>query len=378
MTTENRGDVLIVDDQPANLEVLSKLLSDSGYRVRAVTSGARALEAAALLPPDCLLLDIAMPEMDGFETCLRLRETPGLEAVPVIFVTAFDDHERKLKAFVAGGRDYVTKPFQAEEVLARVKAQVQLCRMDRELREQNARLVQANAQLEQVNTMRARLSAMLIHDLKSPLTVIGAALAEEDDAAPDAELLESARMSYDKMLRLVQELLELFRTEQVGNQIQRKPLELDQMVENGMAGIRHVARRRGIALTLRQLSSVPPLQGDPEKLDRVLSNLLENALKYTPEGGKVTITIGTEHGSGVEEGVTFALLSVTDNGPGIPAEDLPYIFDPYRQRSGQSSERGSVGLGLSIVRRLVAAHGGRIRVHSRVGVGSEFRVLLPL
>jgi signal transduction histidine kinase len=247
--------------------------------------------------------------------------------------------------------------------------------LDRELREQNARLVQANAQLEQVNTMRARLSAMLIHDLKSPLTVIGAAL---DETELDLELMNSARVSYDKMLRLVQELLELFRTEQLGSQLQRRPVELDLLVGNGMAGIRHVARRRGISLGLRQLSSVPPLDADPEKLDRVLANLLENALKYTPEGGSVTVTLGTEAGSGVETGLNFALLSVTDTGPGIPAEELPYIFDPYRQRSGQVSERGSVGLGLSIVRRLVAAHGGCIRVHSRVGVGSEFRVLLPL
>lgn len=376
MSTEYRGDVLIVDDQPANLEILSRLLSDHGYRVRAVTSGARALEAAALLPPDCILLDIAMPVMDGFETCLRLRESPGLESVPIIFVTAFDDQERKLKAFQAGGRDYVSKPFQAEEVLARVRAQVQLCRLERELREQNARLVTANAQLEQVNTMRARLSAMLIHDLKSPLTVIGAALGPDADGDP--ELMDGARASYDKMLRLVQELLELFRTEQLGSQLQKRRLELDALVENAIAGIRHVARRRGITLALRQLSAVPTVEVDAEKLDRVLANLLENALKYTIEGGQVTVTLGTEEGSGVEEGVAFALLSVTDTGPGIPAEDLPYIFDPYRQRSGQVSERGSVGLGLSIVRRLVAAHGGRIRVHSRVGVGTEFRILLPL
>jgi signal transduction histidine kinase len=118
--------------------------------------------------------------------------------------------------------------------------------------------------------------------------------------------------------------------------------------------------------------------GDPEKLDRVLANLLENAIKYTPTGGSVSLRLGTERGTGVEEGVTFAMMSVVDTGPGIPPADLPYIFDPYRQRDTQKSERGSVGLGLSIVRRLVANHSGQVHVHSRVGVGSEFRVLLPL
>jgi two-component system sensor histidine kinase/response regulator len=376
MTTEPRGDILLVDDQPANLEVLSNLLSGSGYRVRAVTSGPRAIEAAQLLPPDCILLDIAMPEMDGFETCRNLRARESLEAVPIIFITAFDDGEHKLAAFEAGGRDYVTKPFQAEEVLARVDAQVRLCRMERDLRQQNARLLQANAQLEQVNTMRARLSAMLIHDLKSPLTVIGAAISP--DMVQDEELLQSARVSFDKMLRLVQELLELFRSEQLGSELQKAPIDLLGLAESAVGNLKHVARRRGVTLSLHSLRDVPALAADAEKLDRVLSNLLENAIKYTGEGGTVTVSIGVEEGVGVEAGTSYALMSVSDDGPGIAREDLPFIFDPYRQRAAQRSEPGSVGLGLSIVRRLVAAHGGRVNVLSRVGVGSEFRVLLPL
>jgi two-component system sensor histidine kinase/response regulator len=376
MTSEHRGNVLLVDDQPANLEVLSKVLSDQGYRVRAVTSGVRALEAAKLLPPECILLDVAMPEMDGFETCRALRGVPELQAVPVIFITAFDDTEHKLQAFQAGGRDYVAKPFQAEEVLARVEAQVRICRMERELREHNVLLTQANAQLEQLNAMRARLSAMLVHDLKSPLQVIGTALSGEVE--DDSELLNHARGSYDKILRLVQELLELYRAQHMGSELEKKPIDLYDLAEAALSAARHPARQRGVSLVMQQLSRVPPVMGDPEKLDRVLANLLENAIKYTASGGSVHLLLGTERGTGVEEGVTFAMVSVTDTGPGIPAEDLPYIFDPYRQRDTQTSERGSVGLGLSIVRRLVANHGGQVRVHSRVGVGSEFRVLLPL
>ena len=376
MTSEHHGNVLLVDDQPANLEVLSKLLSDQGYRVRAVTSGARALEAGRLLPPECILLDVAMPEMDGFETCRALRAVPELVGVPVIFITAFDDTEHKVRAVQAGGRDYVTKPFQAEEVLARVETQVRLCRMERELRSQNQRLTQANSQLEQLSAMRARLSAMLVHDLKSPLTVIGTALSGEVDEDP--ELLEHARASYDKILRLVQELLELYRAQHMGSELKKEPVDLYDLADAALSAARHPARQRGVTLDMRQLASVPPILGDAEKLDRVLANLLENAIKYTPSGGVVSLVLGTEQGTGVEEGVTFALVSVVDTGPGIPAADLPYIFDPYRQRDAQRSERGSVGLGLSIVRRLVAGHGGQVRVHSRVGVGSEFRVLLPL
>src|SRR3954447_17379508 len=120
--TQPSGDVLLVDDQPANLEVLSRLLGDEGYRVRAVSSGERALQAASLAPPDCILLDVAMPGMGGFETCRALAKLPELGSIPVVFITAFDDAQHKLEAFAAGGRDYVTKPFQAAEVLARVGA----------------------------------------------------------------------------------------------------------------------------------------------------------------------------------------------------------------------------------------------------------------
>lgn len=376
MSIEHRGHLLLVDDQPANLEVLSKVLSEQGFRVRAVTSGQRALEAARLLAPECILLDVAMPGMNGFETCRALAASPELERVPVIFLTAFDDTEHKLRAFTAGGRDYITKPFQAEEVLARVDTQVRLWRLERSLREQNAELGNAHAQLEQVSTMRARLSAMLVHDLKSPLTVIGAAL--DPDVGPDAEVLASARVSFDKILRLVHELLEMYRSQHTGTDLERKPIDATDLVDSAVRAANLHAKQRGVTITTRQISNVQGLLGDAAKLDRVLSNLLENAIKYCGSGGAVTVTLSTESGDGVEAGLRFACLAVSDTGPGIPAEDLPFIFDPYRQRRGQQSEGGSVGLGLSIVRRLVAAHGGQVSVYSRIGVGTEFRVRLPL
>ena len=367
-----KGDVLLVDDQPANLEVLSALLSNQGYRVRAVTSGERALEAASMQPPECILLDVAMPGMDGFETCRALSRVHDLQGVPVIFITAFEDADHKLKAFSVGGRDYVTKPFRAEEVLARVETQVRLCRVERELREQNARLVTANAQLEQVATMRSRMSAMLVHDLKSPLTVLGAALSN-----PDPEFLADARVSFDKILRLVQELLELYRGEHYAARLVRTGVNLQTLTRSSVDAARHVAGQRGIALHLEQKTTGLVVKGDYEQIDRILSNLLENALKFAPTGGSVRVLLEAESGQGVEAGLTFAVLSVCDDGPGIPAADLPYIFDPYRQRD-DAKNLGGVGLGLSIVQRLTAAHGGRVRVLSRVGVGSEFRVLLPL
>ena len=153
-----------------------------------------------------------------------------------------------------------------EQVLARVETQVRLCRMERELREHNLRLTQANAQLEQLNAMRARLSAMLVHDLKSPLQVIGTALSGEVEQDP--ELLVHARGSYDKILRLVQELLELYRAQHLGSELEKKPVDLYDLAEAALSAARHPARQRGVNLIMQQLSNLPPILGDAEKLCR--------------------------------------------------------------------------------------------------------------
>jgi DNA-binding response OmpR family regulator len=168
--SEAKGTVLIVDDQPANLAVLARLLGDDGYKVRAVTSGERALEAARLSPPECVLLDVAMPGMDGFATCEAFQRDPLLAEVPIVFVTAFDDPGHRVRAFRSGGRDFVTKPFQAEEVLARVGCHLRLARADRERRAQNASFV-----------------ASLVEELREPLAVVGRALEGKGPRAAGEE-----------------------------------------------------------------------------------------------------------------------------------------------------------------------------------------------
>lgn len=170
------GDILIVDDQPANLELLSALLKRSDYQVRAALDGERAIEAALERRPDCILLDINMPGIGGLKTCELLRSQPTLRDVPVLFLTAFNDLAHKLSSFTVGGSDFITKPFQVEEVMARVHHQVRLVHLERELRERNEALASANAALEAAARLKADLTAMLVHDLRSPLTVIGLVL----------------------------------------------------------------------------------------------------------------------------------------------------------------------------------------------------------
>ncbi len=368
------GSVLIVDDQPSNLAVLSKLLGEEGgYKVRAVTSGERALEAARLAPPDCVLLDVAMPGMDGYATCEAFRREPLLVDVPIIFVTAFDDAAHKVRAFRTGGRDYVTKPFQADEVLARVNSQMRMARLDRELKAHNANLMTVNAKLLEVNDLKGRVTAMLVHDVRSPLSVIGSIL----NGTIDDEALQDARESYRKINGLLSDMLELYRSEQQPPAAPAyEPVELGALLTKVVAGARHLAADCHADLTFTPTAEPMPVLGDTSRLDRVFSNLVDNALKFTPAGGVVRIVMGAELGVGVESGLRFATVSVVDTGPGIAAADLPYVFDPYRQ-TPTARGRGGFGLGLAIVQRIVADHHGRVQVHSQVGVGTEFRIYLP-
>ena len=369
---KEHADILIVDDQPANLDVLSRLLHERGYKVRAVTSGARALEAARHVRPDCVLLDVSMPGMDGFATCRAFQGDARLCDVPVIFLTAHDHTEHKVQAFQTGGRDYVTKPFEADEVLARVKNQLRIAQLESDLRTHNEALNEANAKLLEAAEQKARVTAMLVHDVRNPLTVIGAILGGQID---EATLVDS-RLAYGEIERLLKDMLELSKADARQPPPAHVRLDLQELVERVVRLHQYVAEPRGIELTCRPAAARYLLGGDPEALERVFSNLIGNALKFTASGGTVELRVHHELGSGVESGLRFVCVTVTDTGAGIPPEELPFVFDPYRQGRGREPH-GGVGLGLAIVARIVAAHRGRVRVFSQLGVGTEFRVLFP-
>lgn len=369
--THERPDILIVDDQPSNLAILSHLLSDGGYRVRAVTNGARALEAARAQRPACILLDIHMPGMDGFSTCEALQADPTLRDVPVVFLTAQDDLETKVRAFNAGGRDYISKPFQAEEVLARVRLQVRLSQLEQMQRAKTEALREANARLQEAAELKARLTAMLVHDLRQPLTVLGALTY----LPADPDTLRDARAAYDRLDQLIAEVLDLSRIEQGTIVAKQAVAEVSAVLEVVLRQVRHAAEQKQVTLHYHRSDEPLEVRADVMMLDRMLINLLDNAIRYSPHAGRVSVSAGREVGVGVEAGIEFVAIVVTDEGPGIPPEDLPFVFDPYLR--ARNSEGNGYGLGLAIVARAVAQHGGRIQIRSQVGIGTEFHVRLP-
>jgi two-component system sensor histidine kinase/response regulator len=372
------ADILLVDDNPTNLDVLARVLKRHNHRVRTVTSGAMALEAARRQPPEVVLMDVAMPQMDGYEACKAMLQEPNLALIPVIFISAMDGPLDKVKAFESGGRDYVTKPFSSEEVLARVEHQVTLGRLQKHLEQQNQSLLDANLKLKEIHVLKANFTAMLVHDLRSPLTSVGLvleALREGLELKPSA--LDQAVHSFGRVQNLLEEMLDLHRSE-------HGQLPLNASSFDPLPWLRGVADQfalraqdAGVLLQTQWPEHLPFITGDRGKLDRVLHNLLGNAIKFTPRGGAVKLEAALEFGAGVEAGLRFLRLCIIDTGRGIPAEQLPFIFDPFRQAEPGDAQRG-FGLGLAIVQRLVAAHHGQIRAQSQPGFGTSFTILLPL
>jgi two-component system sensor histidine kinase/response regulator len=371
------ADLLLVDDNPTNLDLLARVLRREKHRVRTVPSGRLALEAARLQPPELVLLDIAMPEMDGYQTAEAFRADPFLARIPILFVSALDDPLDKVRAFQVGGRDYVTKPFNDEEVLARVEHHVNLGRLQKELERQNQDLQDANLKLKEVQTLKANFTAMLLHDLRSPLTVVGLLVDTLTEGLPPApNMVSQAGHSFDRVRHLLDEMLELHRSEQGVLPLDAHPFEptpwLTQLAELWAAR----GARDGLTFQSDIPANLPQVTGDRHQLDRVLQNLLDNAFKFTPRGGAVKLEAGIEFGAGVEAGLRFLRVAVIDTGRGISAEHLPFVFDPFRQAERTDSHQG-FGLGLAIVQRLVAAHHGQIRAQSQPGFGSSFTVRIP-
>jgi signal transduction histidine kinase len=364
--------ILIVDDTPANLQLLAGMLKDRGYKVRPAPNGKLALQAAQSQVPDLILLDINMPDLSGYEVCTRLKQDPNLRDVPVLFVSALNETLDKVAAFSSGGVDYITKPFQFEEVEARVGAHLRLRQLQIELKKRNAELQAANEELQKLHELRDNLTSMIIHDLRSPLGgIVGyhdLLRATEGPTLSNkgTEYLNRASASSARLVEMVNSLLDISKLEAGELKLKRTLCDLHEIAREGAALLGSLAREKTLEVVAPMKLVTASL--DRELIIRVIQNLLANALKYTPGGGKVSICIADD-----EKGVC---MSVTDTGPGIPPEYHERIFEKFGQVASGGPRVGT-GLGLTFCRLAVEAHGGRIGVESEQGRGSRFWFVLP-
>lgn len=360
-------DIMIVDDTPDNLTLLAGMLKDHGYLVRPAPSGEVALRAAAGKAPDLFLLDISMPGMDGFEVCARLKSDPGLKDIPVIFLTAHGDLEHKIRSFELGGADYITKPFQFQEVQARVASHLALRRQRQELERNYAKL----AELE---SLRDSLVHMLVHDLRSPLAGILGLLEfllmePEALAAEQRTLVEEAYKGSEELAVMVTQILDVNKLEAGKMTVAPAACDATSVARDVVKSLSAI--RGGKVLSLESPNEVLPAVLDAGLVYRILQNLISNAIKFAPaNGGKVVMKVER-----TESGVRY---SVADNGIGIPAGHQASIFEKFGQVDGTVKAKiRSSGLGLPFCKLAVEAHGGQIGVVSEAGKGATFWFTLP-
>lgn len=366
--------ILIVDDVEQNVAVISQILRNAGHSVMAAFSGETALRMVQKRKPDLILLDIMMPGMTGFETCNHLKASPATADIPVIFLSALTETDTKVKGFEVGGVDYITKPFQESEVLARVHVHLKIRRLEMEREGHIASLVEMNGEKD-------RLMQIVSHDLRSPLGGIrGLAeiLLESDDQMNVATVHEFSKIittTVDGLLDLVNDLLDLAKIESGKVNMNLTEFNFGETVKYSTDLVRLVALKKGVFLSAEYPDEPIMVKADEPKIKQMVNNLLSNAIKFTPKGGNVELVV--EKGTGAD--AKNLKFTVRDSGMGMSEEMLKNVFEKFgdNQRNGTHGEKGS-GLGLSIVKRFVEVHGGTINVESKIGEGTAFHIMLPV
>jgi light-regulated signal transduction histidine kinase (bacteriophytochrome) len=361
-----KGDILIVDDQPNNLRLLSTLLTTQGYSVRKAINGQMAVLSVLTEMPDLILLDIRMPDMDGYEVCLELKSNPNTQHIPIIFISALDEVLDKVKAFSIGAVDYITKPFQSAEVLARVENQLSIQRLQKELKQRNAELESVNQELLRSNRDLEQFSYMVSHDLQQPLQSVTGfvrliSFKYQDSLPRDVqEYLKRIGDAGSRMQKLIQALLDYARIDQ--QEPSFKPVDCNEVLRQVSENLFQAINDRGVELSYQEL---PTVIGDEMLLMQLFQNLLSNGMKFIASDTKPHLQISV---TATENYWTFG---VKDNGIGIKKENLERIFEAF-ERLHSNTEYAGTGIGLATCKKIVALHEGKIWVESNFGQGTTF------
>lgn len=353
--------ILIVDDNQENLKLLGSLLSKEGYRLNVALEGKQALDMVNKSKPDLILLDIVMPIMDGFATCKILKSDPEYKDIPIIFLTSSLETESIVKGFDLGAIDYLTKPFNSSELLARVKTHIELKKSKEIIKKQYKDLLK-------VESLRNSLASILVHDLKNPLTSISGyaqlILRNKDDSKLKKYLNRIVETS-DVMLNLIMSILDVSKMESNKMNVIRSKINIKKIFEDIESGLYSTYENKNIKLEIEFSVDSSEIVADSELFKRILINLISNAIKYSPQNGIVKLQI-------TKEGAKTKFF-VMDQGKGIPEEFKDKIFEKFGQiEIEKKGERYSTGLGLTFCKMAVEAHGGEIGFYKNNDGGNTF------
>jgi len=357
-----QGKILVVDDQESIRKLVALHLRKQGYDVSTAADGREGLKVAAQERPDIIISDLMMPGLDGNEFCRAVKADKQMRETFFIMLTAKSRVEDKLEGFGSGADDYMVKPFNHHELLARIASAMRIRLMQKELRA--------------LNQLKDEFLGMAAHDMRTPLTVIKGwcdlfsekLLGELDEEQKEA--IDGINQQAAFMLRLINDLLDVAKIEAGKLELAPSYQNVSNIILECLRTQSLVALKKQITLVNKVPADLPPAWVDPERIRQVLGNLLSNAFKFSQEGATVTV-------SAVKNG-DFVEVSVADTGVGIPPEDVAKMFEKFAQISSRptNGEKGT-GLGLAIVRKIVELHGGRVWVKSKVGEGSTFTFSVP-
>jgi len=349
VTSSHIPDILIVDDTHENLQLLMEVLSRAGYSVRPVADGPTALMTAQAKPPDLILLDVTMPGMNGFEVCAELSKVESTKDIPVIFITARNDTEVIVKSFKAGGKDFISKPFREEELLARVGMRL-------EILEKRKLLLQKNRDLKRMNEKQNELLHVLCHDLQSHFGNVQSSLQIAKNFPENREeMMGLASSSSEYGLELIALFRQLIYLEE--KEIMLSKVNLSECFNKSMSILKNRMKEKEILLETSIPREIHVLAEPVTLYNSVINNLLTNALKFSLRGSKILVQTSINKKS--------IQLKIRDFGIGIPSRLLKNIFNPVKKthRSGTENELGT-GFGMPLVKKYMETYGGQIQIQS--------------
>ncbi|HEX8552344.1 MAG TPA: response regulator [Abditibacteriaceae bacterium] len=362
------GRILLIDDTPANVRLLSSILRLEGFEIVTAHSGIEGLERVTESEIDVVLLDIMMPGMDGFEVCQRLRANEATAHLPVVMVTALQERVDRVRAIEAGADDFLSKPVDAVEVVARTRSLV------RAKRERDA-LKQAYLDVQRSESLRDSLVHMLVHDLRTPLTTMMVTLEMLRSGQTgkldkmQQEIANLCASGSRQLLDMVNQMLDLNKLENGEMQLHLEEIKPLDVIEATVAIVLPLARDCETEVLINLIEDAP-IRADADLLRRILLNLLSNAIKFSPSRSRIEVEAKREKDAW--------LFCVRDNGDGLNPDEQELIFDKFGQiKAGPEKRANSTGLGLTFCKLAVEAHKGRIWVESEVGKGSEFLFTIP-